>query len=56
MLLTSPSAWCRLYRKELLQRTGLRFPPRVWYEDVYVTPKLLAAARQVVFLDYVGYD
>ena len=56
LLLTSPSAWCRLYRKELLQRTGLRFPPRVWYEDVYVTPKLLAAARQVVFLDYVGYD
>ena len=29
LLLTSPSAWCRLYRKELLQRTGLRFPPRV---------------------------
>ena len=55
-LLASPSAWCRLYRRSLLEETGLRFPPRVWYEDVYVTPKLLAAARRLVFLDYVGYN
>ena len=53
MLLTSPSAWCRLYRRELLERTGILFPPRVWYEDMRTTPKLLAEARQVVYLDYV---
>ena len=56
MLLTSPSAWCRLYRRELLERTGILFPPRVWYEDMRTTPKLLAEARQVVYLDYVGYN
>ena len=56
LLLTSPSACIRLYRRELLERTGILFPPRVWYEDMRTTPKLLAEARQVVYLDYVGYN
>ena len=56
LLLTSPSAYIRLYRRELLERTGILFPPRVWYEDMRTTPKLLAEARQVVYLDYVGYN
>lgn len=56
LLLMAPSACCRLYRRELLTRTGILFPPRVWYEDMRTTPKLLAQARQVVFLDYVGYN
>ena len=56
LLLTAPSAWRRLYRRELLVRTGILYPPRVWYEDIRTTPKLLAAADRVVFLSYVGYD
>lgn len=56
MLLMAPSACCRLYRRELLMRTGILFPPRVWYEDMRTTPKLLAAAQRVVFLDFVGYN
>lgn len=56
LLLTAPSACCRLYRRELFTRTGVLFPPRVWYEDMRTTPKLLAQARQVVFLDFVGYN
>ncbi len=51
LLLTAPSAWRRL-----LVRTGILYPPRVWYEDIRTTPKLLAAADRVVFLSYVGYD
>ena len=56
LLMTAPSAWRRLYRRELLSRTGILYPPRVWYEDIRTTPKLLAAASRVVFLNYVGYD
>ena len=56
LLMTAPSAWRRLYRRELLSRTGILYPPRVWYEDIRTTPKLLAAASRVVFLSYVGYD
>ena len=56
LLLTAPSACCRLYRRSLLEETGILFPPRVWYEDMRTTPKLLCKARQVVFLDFVGYN
>ena len=41
---------------ELLARTGILFPSRVWYEDMRTTPKLLAQSKQVVFLDFVGYN
>ena len=55
-LLTAPCAWNKLYRRSFFQGTGLAYPPRVWYEDIRTTPKLLAAASRVVFLSYVGYD
>lgn len=56
MLFAAPCAWNKLYRAELFQKTGVLYPPRVWYEDVRTTPKLMAACRQVVFIDYVGYN
>lgn len=56
LLLIAPSAANKLYRRELFQRAGAQYPPRVWYEDLRTTPKLLAAARSVVFLDYPGYN
>lgn len=56
LLLTAPAAWRRLYRRELFTRTGILFPPQVWYEDIRTTPKLMAAASRVVFLDDIGYN
>lgn len=56
ILLTAPSAANKLYRRELFLRTGVEYPPRVWYEDIRTTPKLMAAAGRLVFLDYVGYN
>lgn len=56
ILLTAPSAANKLYRRELFLRTGVEYPPRVWYEDIRTTPKLMAAAGSLVFLDYVGYN
>lgn len=56
VLFTAPCAWNKLYRAELFQKTGVRYPPRVWYEDVRTTPKLMAASRCLVFLGDVGYN
>ena len=55
LLLTLPSAANKLYRRALFERTGARYPSRVWYEDLRTTPKLLAEARSVVYLDEIGY-
>lgn len=56
VLLIYPAAWNKLYRAELFRHTEVRYPPRVWYEDIRTTPKLTAAAEKVVCTDFVGYN
>ena len=56
VLFTAPCAWNKLYKASLFQKTGVRYPPRVWYEDVRTTPKLMAACESLVFIDYIGYN
>ena len=34
----------------------MRYPPRVWYEDIRTTLKLFLAAKTAVFLDDIGYN
>ena len=50
LLLDPPMAWIRLCRAALFRETGLRFPGRVWYEDLCTTPSLLLAAGSIVQL------
>lgn len=55
-LLALPSAWMRLWRRSLFLETGIRYPSKVWYEDIRTTAKLLAAARQIAVLpDHLYY-
>ncbi len=48
LLLVLPNAWTRIYTRELFARTGIRYPSRVWYEDIRTTTKLFAQARSIV--------
>ena len=48
MLLDSPSACFRLWKRELFADGTVRFPGRVWYEDLCTTPKALLRARSIV--------
>ncbi|MBQ9044905.1 MAG: glycosyltransferase family 2 protein [Oscillospiraceae bacterium] len=56
-LLVLPAAWRRLYRRRLFLDHGIRYPARVWYEDIRTTPKLFACAERIAALDapYYGY-
>ncbi len=56
MLLIAPSAVNKLYRRTLFTETGIQYPPRVWYEDIRTTPKLMLAAERIAFSDFVGYN
>lgn len=56
LLIMAPSACNKLYRTELFHRAGVRYPPRVWYEDIRTTTKLLPRCGTVVYTDYVGYN
>lgn len=57
LLLDPPMAWCRLCRRELYTDNGIRFPGRVWYEDLCTTPSLLKKAGSIVRLadPFYGY-
>ena len=45
-----PSACIRMYKKTLFTETGVRFPSRVWYEDIRTTTKLYTHARSVRYV------
>ena len=49
-LLSLPAAWARIYRRDLFVNTGIRYPSRVWYEDIRTTTKLFAVAASIVTL------
>ena len=50
LLLQTPSACLRLWHRRLFVDPEVRFPGRVWYEDLRTTPKALIACRSIVVL------
>lgn len=54
-LLSLPSAWSRAWKRELFMTTGIRYPSRVWYEDIRTSTKLFAAAGSIVTIDHHLY-
>jgi len=50
-LLSLPSAVCRLWKRQLFLSSGIRYPSRVWYEDIRTSLKLFALAETIHALD-----
>ena len=44
LLLAPINACSKLFRRSMFERTGVRFPSRVWYEDIRTIPKLYFSA------------
>lgn len=55
LLLETPAACMRICRRGLFLDAGIRYPGRVWYEDLHTTPKCLCQARQIVVLPQMLY-
>lgn len=55
LLLALPNAWNRIYARRLFLETGIRYPGRVWYEDIRTTTKLFAQAKSVVSVHRAYY-
>ena len=49
-LLSIPSACCRIWQRSLFLSSGIRFPSRVWYEDLRTTMKLFVLAKSIFTL------
>lgn len=46
-LLEAPNAWNKLWRRSLFTESGIRFPDRLWFEDVATTPRLYLRAKSM---------
>lgn len=55
ILLNSPSACNRLYRKSLFTTHDILFPEHVWYEDIRTTLKLMLQANSILYCDRALY-
>lgn len=51
LLVTTPCLWNKLYRKSFWKKTGITYPVGRHYEDLTVTPMVLANASRIVYLD-----
>lgn len=56
ILTSAPAAWNKLYKTALFTETGIRYPSRVWYEDIRTTLKLMLYSNRIVFIENVLYN
>ncbi len=55
-VLTVPPAACnKIYKRELFLENNIRYPSKVWYEDLRTTTKLFSVADGVVFTNQCFY-
>lgn len=55
LLLAPPSGCNKICRRSLFMDSGLRFPDRVWYEDLRTMPKLYLMTDKIVATDRQWY-
>lgn len=56
LLTVAPAAWNKVFRASLFKESGIKFPPRVWYEDIRTTPKLMSLCNSAVYLEEPLYN
>ncbi len=50
LLLQSPHAWNKIYRRSLYTDNDIRYPSRVWYEDLCTVLKLYCFTDSIVYI------
>jgi len=55
LLLEPPSAWSKIWRRSLFSGTGIRFPDRLWFEDLATSPRLYLHADAICGLHKTWY-
>lgn len=55
ILFELPSAANKVYHRNLFIKTGIRFPSRVWYEDIRTITKLYLFAKGISYTDKCSY-
>ena len=54
-LFCPPNAWCKIWKRSMFTENGIAFPGRVWFEDIYTTPKLYSKAKSMGYINKAWY-
>lgn len=52
----NPYTWNKMYKCSLFVESGIKFPERLWYEDLCTTPKLMLKANKFLLLNKSFYQ
>ncbi len=55
LILDPPCPCNKLFHRNLFINTGIRFPDRVWYEDLRAIPKIYTAAQHIEYIHQPFY-
>jgi len=55
ILEANPTAWTRAWKRDLFIDNKIKYPSRVWYEDIRTTTKLFACAKSIVAIPECFY-
>lgn len=50
-ILSNPSAWNKIVKREVYNQVKTSFPPRLWYEDLATTPAYVLATKKIAYLE-----
>ena len=50
LLLEGPDVWNKIFRRRLFTDNGIRFTPRVWFEDLRTVQKLYAFTDKILYV------
>ena len=56
LLFEMPNACGKLWRRSLYTQTGIRFPDRLWFEDLATSPRLYIHAEKLISVHKVWYN
>ncbi len=51
-----PTAWSRLYKREIFTEKGMLFEPGIWFEDVLFTNQLIPKLKSISYVDEPLYE
>lgn len=56
MLASNAYAWNKFYKASLFKDNNIKFPQRIWYEDLATVPKVTLKSKKIILTDKVFYN
>lgn len=56
VIISAPTACTKIFKRSLYLTSGIRFPSRLWYEDLATMPRMTVSSSKIVISDIIAYS